>query len=63
MRCILKCKSCQHVWSCRAISEPDVGIWAMPDDRDEASAACPECGCEDYENIDAEYDDYDAFNE
>lgn len=59
MRAILKCSSCGETWSVRGISEPDVGINCMPDDRDPASEKCPECGCTEWEMIDSEYEEYD----
>lgn len=59
MRAILKCLKCGETWSCRGISEPDVGIWCMPDDRDPASEQCPECGHEGWEHVDSDYESED----
>ena len=61
MRAILKCLKCNHVWSCRGISEPDVGIDCMPDEGDPDSNCCPECGNDEWEHIDSEVDDGNDF--
>lgn len=56
MRALMICNN-GHTWSCRGISEPDVGIWCMPDDRDVDSGTCPECGSIEVDQTGSDYDD------